>query len=364
MVFIKKKMFDRLMLIILVIYFLGCENKSDTTDSSIKQNLSLKKIEGSIPVRALEAKKGNFSIVLFSTGKIIAEQRVEMKLGANGRIESLPIQNGSFIQKNDLVCQQEIASLQIKLEEEKIKYEQAILKMESLIIEQGGIVSDTSSISSKLLNNIRTKSGIKEALLGLRKIKHELKLRSNYAPITGWIIESHLNKFQEGTKGETICKIINPASFKLHFTILENDLQEIKLGNRITFGVSSTDKLPFEAVVERIIPVVKENGLVSVVAKIKNNNKQLVEGMKVNVRLEKEIISTIIIPKEARVLRNNRAVLFTVDKRLKSANWKYIIVEAENDTHLAISDGLEEGDLVIYHNNLNLDQDARIKILN
>lgn len=319
--------------------------------------------EAGIPVKVIEAKKRPFSTVLFSNGKIVAERRVEVKLRTNGRIEQLPIRNGSFIHKADLLCQQEEEALKLQLEEGFLKYDQALLNRNILLIEQGGDAGDTLSVSETVLKTIHTKSGLKEAQLDLKKTQYELKQTRIYAPISGWITALKLNKYQEGSKGESICSIINPSSFKLYFTVLERDISVMAVGNSLSFGPVNEHNLPFRAKIDRIVPVVDQHGLITVIANIEKGHTKLLEGMKVNVRIEKSRIDRIVIPKEARVLRNNKDVVFTVDRTTNLVNWKYVTIDQENDTHLAVSEGLQEGDLVIYHNNLNLDQDTRVKII-
>lgn len=340
----------------------GCLKSKTSSETQVLSN-QLESSKKGVPVKVVEAKKESFPTVLFSNGQVTADQRVEIRLRTNGRIDSLPIYNGAFIEQNSLICLQESEDLYLKLEEEQLKYEQAMIKMDGLIIEQGGTANDTTSIPPKVLRNLQTKSGLKEALLGIKRTKFELKEKSIYAPISGWIVDLQLNNYQEGSKGEALCTIVNPASFKVHFTVLETNIKEIKPGTPLTFGPSSSSNLPYKATVDRIIPTVDKNGLISVVANIKAPHKELIEGMKVGVRVEKSAVNMIVIPKKARVLRNNRDVVFTADTSLQFVHWKYVTIAHENDAFLAIQEGLEEGDLVIYQNNLNLDQDSRIEII-
>jgi hypothetical protein len=52
------------------------------------------------------------------------------------------------------------------------------------------------------------------------------------------------------------------------------------------------------------------------------------------------------------------------DETEKLAKWKYVTVAYENDSEIAITEGLEVGQLAIIEGNLNLDHDAEVLILN
>ena len=63
-------------------------------------------------------------------------------------------------------------------------------------------------------------------------------------------------------------------------------------------------------------------------------------------------------------MRSGREVVFIYDEQEELAKWKYVTVAHENDTEIAIIEGLEAGQLAIIEGNLNLDHDAEVLILN
>jgi membrane fusion protein (multidrug efflux system) len=82
--------------------------------------------------------------------------------------------------------------------------------------------------------------------------------------------------------------------------------------------------------------------------------------MNVRVILEQRIPDQVIIPRSALVLRSGREVVFTYEPNEQLAKWKYVTIAYENEDQLAVSEGIEAGDLVIYEGNLNLAHDAEV----
>ena len=83
--------------------------------------------------------------------------------------------------------------------------------------------------------------------------------------------------------------------------------------------------------------------------------------MNVNVRVQKTLPNQLVIPKKALVLRTNRQVVFTL--REGKAMWNYVKTGIENATGFIITEGLSEGDSVIYDGNINLAHEAPVSVI-
>jgi hypothetical protein len=83
--------------------------------------------------------------------------------------------------------------------------------------------------------------------------------------------------------------------------------------------------------------------------------------MNVNVRVQKTLPNQLVIPKKALVLRTNRQVVFTL--RDGKAMWNYVKTGLENSTGFIITEGLNEGDVVICDGNINLAHEAPVTVV-
>ncbi len=68
----------------------------------------------------------------------------------------------------------------------------------------------------------------------------------------------------------------------------------------------------------------------------------------------------IIIPHTALLARENRTLVFTVDKGI--AQWKYVTLGNSNERYYEIKSGLSAGDTLIIGGNYNLAHQSRVKI--
>jgi hypothetical protein len=114
--------------------------------------------------------------------------------------------------------------------------------------------------------------------------------------------------------------------------------------------------------VTEINPAIDKNGMVRVKAVISNPGNKLFEGMNIRVKLQRSLGKQLVIPKEALVLRTNKKVVFIYNDGM--AKWVYVQTGLENSTGYVITEGLSEGDSVIYEGNINLAHETPVVIKN
>lgn len=144
----------------------------------------------------------------------------------------------------------------------------------------------------------------------------------------------------------------------LVFHLLETELSCIKTGQTVELTPFALPGESFRGTVTSINPAVDDKGMIRITATVPNPNHRLMDGMNARVLLKNTIPNCLIIPKEAVLYRQNRQVVFIYEEG--KAIWKYVETSHENSTHVAISDGLEEGMEVIVENNLNLAHESLV----
>lgn len=82
--------------------------------------------------------------------------------------------------------------------------------------------------------------------------------------------------------------------------------------------------------------------------------------MNIKIILEERVPHQLVIPKQAVILRSEKQVVFTFAS--DRAKWVYVKTGLENISSFSITEGLQEGDSVIYEGNLNLAHDAGVTI--
>jgi len=321
------------------------------------------------PVRTVPAVSKAFRLRTFSNGQLATSVHTEIKTDIGGALLSHPTGEGVMVKRGALLAQLDSTPVQLRLEQARLTLEEAENSKNDLLVMQGGQWGVDSSISAQQLQNILLQSGYKKALQAIRQLEYELAQTTITAPFAGIVSGVKVARYQHLGAGETICTLIDPYSFEAVFPLLEKEALRVELGQRVKVQPLALPEQELLATVSSINPVVDENGLVRLHAKIRREDlqryrNQLLEGMNVRVIIEKSIPGQLVIPKSAVVLRSGKPVVFTYDKPSGLAKWNYVTVTYENDTEAAIGKGLKAADLVIYEGNLNLDHDAAVTIEN
>ena len=164
--------------------------------------------------------------------------------------------------------------------------------------------------------------------------------------------------------GEEICTIINDQRMSVLFHLVETEIHHIKLQDKVrVIPFAATDTIT--GAVTEINPLVDENGMVEVKARISNAGN-LLDGMQVKVSVKKSVPGQLVVPKEAVVLRQNQEVLFRYTGG--TAYWTYVQTGLENSQHYMViarpdkGATLDAGDTAIISNNLNLAHESKVEL--
>lgn len=148
---------------------------------------------------------------------------------------------------------------------------------------------------------------------------------------------------------------------EVEFTVLESELPLVKRGDKVDVMPYAVTVASCKGYVTEINPLVDENGMVRVKAKVDGAGK-LFDGMNVRVSVKRSVEGQLVIPKTAVVLRSGRQVVFTLNG--EKAMWNYVQTGLENMTEYTVSgDGMEEGAEVIVTGNVNLAHEAPVKVI-
>lgn len=348
--------------LLVITLLLNCERSSNSKNK--EENIFSTNIQ--VPpvfVRTIAARQGVFALRIFSSGVLKADEKTLINIQNSGVIAKILVKEGTFIQKGALIMALEDEALQLRLAQARVTLDEATIEKRDLLVLQRGDPNDDNSVSPDRLSIILTRSGYTRADIAVRQAALELAHSKLYAPFSGIIANLKVKPHQQVNGGTEVCTLINPATFEAEFSLLEREALQVKVGQAVWIRIGASPDREYSGIITTINPVVNEQGLVTVRARVNAGAKsQLLEGMNVQVIIEKKILNQIIIPKSAVVLRSARPVVFTFNKKENLAKWNYVTIAYENDTEIAVSEGINSGDLVIYEGNLILDHDVAVKI--
>lgn len=301
-----------------------------------------------------------FQKQIISNGLIEASQKSELRFKTSEHIAVIKVKNGQKVAKGQVIAQLENEVVLNQLSKTQIELAKAKTKLQEEKINYGLDNEKEIDIDATVLRNLHIKSGYLEAKNALENAELIYKQTFLRAPISGVVanIETKAGSFI--TSGDVFCTIINQNNMEVLFSVQENELQVIKKNQEISITPFAHPDKDYQGTITEINPMVGENGLVKIRAKVKSTTEMLFDGMNAKVLINRPIEDVIVVPKEALVLRSNKEVVFTVENGL--AKWNYVKVLDQNSNSYAINEGLKVGDTIIVSGNMNLSHDAKVNI--
>lgn len=345
----------------LLLILTACQsNNSEQTKEEEGKNQVSQTTDNFVAVKLAESRIKSFPLQVLATGKITALTQAKINFKTAGFIEKIMVSNSSVVKEGQILAVLDNEQQRIALQQAQDNLQDTKVELNKLVLEFGGKDRDTSSVSNRILENIKSKSGIIKALTSVRDAK--LKLENTYlkAPYAGVIANLKTKAYNPTPTTEPFCTILSRESLVVEVSILESELGVITLGQTAKVKSLAYAERNYVGKVSEINPIVNEQGLVLVKVKIQNPDQYLLEGMNAQVIIEKNLQNQIVIPKEAVVERSGKKVVFVYENGL--SKWNYVTVAHENSQEVAVSEGLKVGQKVIIEGNLNLGHDAKVAI--
>lgn len=315
-------------------------------------------------VTVMELKAGTFNHELVSNGKVAAMEYADLYFRTGEVIQKIYVKNGERVREGQKLAELDKSRLNNALEQQENALQQAILEMKDVLIGQGYAPDDFESIPEEIKNLAMVRSGYNNSKSQYEAAHRELGQAILIAPFDGVVANLFDKAHNMAKTGEPFCRIIGTASMEVDFTVLESELPLIKVGDKVVVTPYSSVSEPYAGSISEINPVVDENGLVRVKAKV-NGGGKLFDGMNVRISVKRSLEGQMVIPKTAVVLRSGKQVMFVVEDG--KAMWKYVHTGLENMTEYTLTnwktDGLEEGMKVIITGNVNLAHEAPVKVI-
>lgn len=312
-------------------------------------------------IKAIILEYTDFSHELISNGTVSAGQKADLRFESSEIVEKIYVKNGQRVSKGQKIAMLSQFKLQNSIKQSLDNLEKAKLELQDVLISQGYVLRDSLKIPAEIMKIAKTKSNYDNSIVQYDLARYNLKHSVLYAPFDGVVANLFSKEHNTPPASDPFCSVIGNQSLEADFMVLESELPLIHIGDQVQISPFSFSDYTTGGKVNEINPVVNENGMVRIKATITKTDKNLYDGMNIKVRIQRSVGKQLVIPKEALVLRNNKKVVFTV--KGGKAYWNYVQTGLENSTVYVITEGLNQGDSVIYSGNLNLSHEAPVKIL-
>ncbi|HIX86161.1 MAG TPA: efflux RND transporter periplasmic adaptor subunit [Candidatus Parabacteroides intestinigallinarum] len=175
---------------------------------------------------------------------------------------------GEWVRKGDLLFQLDTEEYEDQIRQLEVSLREKELAWRDILIGQGYAWEDTASVPRQKLEFARVKSGYASTLVQYEIAVRKLRKTRVEAPSSGFIYDLRLYPNDYAKTTEPCCTIVDTEWLDVVFYILERDLKELSVGERIAVTPAVDKACAYEATITYILPIVDENGMIKVKARL------------------------------------------------------------------------------------------------
>jgi membrane fusion protein (multidrug efflux system) len=334
----------------LLTFFSRCHSNAGdmaSTDSLAEASLPQEQMITEVVI-ALAAEKA-FMQEIETSGTIEARKAAEAVWETGGLVAEVHVQNGQRIQKGQL-----LAVLENRQEELQLKKARIALKEKQISYE-----SELLGADSMRRYYLKYHSGLASAEVLMEEAELAFEKTMLRAPISGVLSDLQLSVGRRVKAGEGFCHIWNPDELNFTGHVMETQLGSLQKGQQAMLKPFGSQAI-YKAVLQDINTRVNEHGLIEICLRLQKV-KDLIPGRHAKAYIQIPHDQTIVVPKEAVVMRSGKPVVFSYAGGF--AKWNYVSTALENAEEIQVIEGLKPQDSIIISNNLQLAHDARVKFI-
>jgi len=343
------------LLFLLVLACLSCSSDANKTGKTlIDQQITSYSPEIN-EVEIIVLKKEPFTLELFTNGTVEAVRKADLNFLTEGIILPFELKEGQSVQKGQPLAYVDHKTQLTQQQQAQLEWQRAQLDYEDYLLRLGYAIQDTARLDLEVKRIARIRSGLEMAELSVEKAKAQLDQVVLVAPFSGKIANLQAKPYNSTSEFDFFCTLVDDQSLQVSFKILEQEVSFVEPGQLVFVKSFSLPNQVFSGKVNAINPLVDNNGMVTVKADMLSSGQHatnLLDGMGVQVIVQKTTIPALMLPKEAVLERQGRKVVFIEQDGL--ALWNYVEILYENQNQFALKSGLQEGDRVIVKGHFNL----------
>ena len=306
----------------------------------------------------------DFEHELVSNGRISAQQVAELQFVSTsaGNIPvKIFVKNGDHVAAGAAIAMLDTFQLSNSYMQAEDNLQKAHLELQDVLIGQGFSPTEQALIPKETLQLAHIRSGYNSAKIQYDLAKYNLENATLRSPISGIVANLFSKIYSAVDASKPFCTIISEGMPEVDFSILENELPFIKVGDKVKIQPYASPDMEATGSIANINPSVDKEGTIRVKAYIQPNAK-IFNGMNVRISVFRSLGKQWVVPKTAVVIRTGKQVVF-VFKNGKAA-WNYVDTGLENATHYSVtSKTLQEGDEIIVSGNEHLADGTNVKLV-
>ena len=261
-----------------------------------------------ITVSAVEVKPTTWSPGINAVGTVAASQGVDVAVQAGGIVEKILFKANDKVEAGQLLVQIDDAVERANLGSAQTSVavaQEALTRAQQLLDRKVGTVAALQDAQ----NNLDKAKGT------LQQLEATIDQKAIKAPFAGTIGIARIDVGQYVQPATVVATLQNLDTMKVNFTVPEQQLGALKIGQSVQFGMESGN-LPYKGAITGIDPKIDPaSRLVSVQAEVSNSDGALRPGMFIHVRIELPVETDVIaLPQTAVTISLYGTYVYVIEK--------------------------------------------------
>ena len=289
-------------------------------------------------------------------GTIVADESTEIHPEVSGRIVSLNIREGAYVNKGAVIAKLYDGDLQAQRRKLQVQLKQAQLTEDryNQLQKIGGISKQDYDVTALQVSNIRADLSI---------IQTEIARTVVRAPFSGKLGLKEVSTGAYVTPASILTTIQKTSGLRIDFNVPEKYTSLIKKGQYVNFNVAGSERAYTAVVMATESGISEATRSLTIRALVKGDATGLVPGGFAQVKLA-------FAPNEAAIMIPTQAIIPQARGKkvyvYKNGSAQFVDVEtgARDSSNIEIISGLTKGDTIIVTGLLGLKPDAKVSIKN
>jgi len=292
-----------------------------------------------LKVDAVVVEPGSVEDKIYTTGTILANEEVELRSEISGKITEIYLQEGSSVEKDQLLLKINDSELQAQLTRAQYRLDLASEREERQrkLLEKGGISQQDYDATLNEVNVLKSEVALIKAQIDKTEIR---------APFDGRIGLRYVSDGSYISPSTRIASLQNINPVKIDFSIPERYFSRVETGDEISFTVQGTDR-EFTGRIYAIEPRIdSQTRTLQIRAESPNEDGLLVPGAFADLELILETIDdALMIPTIALIpeLQGQKVFLY----RNGTVGEQSVSTGIRTEERVQITSGLQPGDTVL-----------------
>jgi membrane fusion protein (multidrug efflux system) len=308
----------------------------------------------SIPVEAFVVTSETVRHNIFATGTVVANEEVALRSEASGMITAIYFEEGSRVQKDELLLKINDADLQAQLLKQQYQLELTTDRenRQRRLLDQNLISRENYDLALNALNTVKSEIAFLEAQI------HKTEIQ---APFDGIIGLKYISQGSYISPATRIANLINFNPVKIDFSVAEKYANFVHKGDSFTYKIVGTDKdhrgkvLAVEPRIDPSTRTLQVRGISP------NETGQILPGAFAEVELViQNLDNAIMVPTVALIPELQGQKVFLVEKR--RATPRRVTTGIRTEAKVQILDGLAVGDTLITSGILQIRPGSEVNI--